>query len=231
MATVHGEESNWLRTLVTRRAAALALYGVVLSSLVVAAATWDPRAAVILFACGIALAGRRRGLAQRYRHASEGAAGELATAKLLALLPAGFTVVNDLSFPGFNVDHVVVGATGIWAIETKSHTGNVEERAEGVWLDGRPMFRDPRRQARGGAAEVAALLERVTGTRYWVEALVCFPNATVVANEEEGVVGMRQLLARLRLARPRLQPAERDRIVDALERAKSRVEANRVRTA
>jgi hypothetical protein len=80
--------------------------------------------------------------------------------------------------------------------------------------------------------EVARLLERVTGTRHWVEALVCFPNATVVSGDAtQAVVGTRQLLARLRLARPRLHPAARDRIVDALNQAKNRGSARPARTA
>jgi hypothetical protein len=91
------------------------------------------------------------------------AAGELATAKMLALLPASFTVVNDLEFKRFNVDHVVVGKTGVWVVETKSHAGIVEERANGVWLNGRRTYHDPRRQARAAAVAVAELLQRETG--------------------------------------------------------------------
>lgn len=223
MATVYGQESNWLRTLVTRRATALAVYAAVLTGIAISAAAWDARVAIAILVCGFAFAAKRRGMAQRYRYASQGAAGEFETAKLLALLPAAFTVVNDLPFSGFNVDHVVIGPTGIWAIETKSHSGDVEEHADAVLINGRPMFRDPRRQVRAGAMQVAGLLERATGTRYWVEALVCFPSATVADNGrqvEPGVVGTRQLLTRLRLANARLESAERDRIVDALNKAK-----------
>lgn len=101
----------------------------------------------------------------------------------------------------------------------------VEERAAGVWLNGRPMHHDPRRQARGCAATVAELLERGTGRRWWVEALVYFPNATVTANGSQAdarTVGRGQLLGCLRLTPTRLAADERDGIVAALERAKSR---------
>lgn len=123
-----------------------------------------------------------------------------------------FTVVNDVSFSRFTVDHVVVGPSAVWGVETKSHGGLVEEHADSVWLNGRPMYRDPRRQARGGAAALAELLERETGRRSWVEALVCFPNATVAANghpAEACVVGKGQLLTRLRLAPTQLGSDER----------------------
>lgn len=226
VATVHGEDNAWLGTLAAKRRAALGAYGALLTGTVIGTAVYDARLALGVLVAGIAFARRRRGLIQRYRHATQGAAGELATATTLALLPASFTVVNDLAFNGFNVDHVVVGPTGVWAVETKSHMGIVEEHEDGVCIDGRAMYRDPRRQARGGAATIAELLERETGRRWWVEALVCLPNATVTFNghqTEARVVGTAQLLARLRLAPTRLGPEQRDRIVAALKRAKERL--------
>jgi hypothetical protein len=150
---------------VTKRATALAVYCAVLAGGVIGAAVYDARLAVVVLAGGIAFVRRRRGLARRYRYATQGAAGELATAKMLALLPAGFTVVNDLAFHRFNVDHVVVGETGVWVVETKSHAGVVEERVDGVWLNGRRTYHDPRRQARACAAAVAELLQCETGRR------------------------------------------------------------------
>jgi hypothetical protein len=128
VATVHGEESAWLRLLVAKRTAALGAYGVILVATVIGLAAHDGDLAVALLVLGIAFACTRRGLVRRYRYAIEGAAGERETAKMLALLPGSFTVLNDFAFSGFNVDHVVVGPTGVWAIETKSQPGLVEER-------------------------------------------------------------------------------------------------------
>jgi Nuclease-related domain len=224
VATVHGEESRWLRTLAAKRAVALGAYGAILTGTVIGAAVYDPRLAVAVLVAGIAFVRRRRGLARRYRNVMQGAAGERDTATMLALLPAGFAVVNDLAFSRFNVDHVVIGPTGVWAVETKSHPGLVEEQADGVRLNGRPMYRDPRRQARAGAAAIAELLQRETGRRWWVEALVCFPHATVVANgsaADARVVNARQLLTRLRLAPTMLAADERDRIVGVLIRRRT----------
>lgn len=227
-ATVHGEESVWLRALVGRRVVALGAYSAVLAGVVIGLAVYDGRLAVAVLVAGMAFARRRTGLVRRLRYATQGMAGELETAKMLALLPAGFTVLNDLAFSGFNVDHVVVGPSGVWAVETKSQPGVVEERADGVRLNGRPMHHDPRRQARGCAATVAELLERETGRRWWVEALVYFPNAIVTGNESQAearIVGRGQLLGRLRLAPKRLVGDERDRLVSALKQAKARTAA------
>ena len=229
MATVHGGESEWLRRLVAKRAVALGTYGGLLLTATIVLATYDARLAVALLVAGIAFAYGRQGVARRYRHAYDGAAGERETAKRLAFLPASFTVVNDLSFSGFNVDHVVVGPTGVWAIETKSQTGSVEERGDDMWRNGRPMYRDPRRQARGEAAAIAELLEREMGKRYWIEALVCFPNATVIAtgsHAKAGVVGRGWLLTHLRLAPAVLRRTERNRIVEVLTAAKERTTNN-----
>jgi hypothetical protein len=52
-----------------------------------------------------------------------GAAGEAATALLLQRLPARRWVVrHDLRIPGSraNLDHLVIGRTGVWAVDTKT---------------------------------------------------------------------------------------------------------------
>jgi hypothetical protein len=233
VATVHGEESAWLRLLVAKRTAALGAYGVILVATVTGLAAYDARVAAALLVAGIVFACGRGGLIDRRVHATQGIAGERETAKVLALLPASFTVLNDFGFPRFNVDHVVVGPTGVWAIETKSQAGFVEERDDSVWLNGRPMYRDPLRQARGEAAAIAELLERETGKRHWVEALVCFPNATVTANANRGearVVARGRLLMRLRLSPASLARDERDHIAEVLVAAKGRA-ANGARSS
>jgi hypothetical protein len=198
---------------VTKRATALAVYCAVLAGGVIGAAVYDARRAVVVLAGGIAFVRRRRGLARRYRYATQGAAGELATAKMLALLPAGFTVVNDLAFQRFNVDHVVVGESGVWVVEDESHQGGVEERPDGIWLNGRRTYHDPAAAGSCLCGRRRGATPARDGERCWVEAIVCFPNATVTSNghpAEACVVSTSQLLARLRLAPRRLGPDERE---------------------
>jgi hypothetical protein len=43
-----------------------------------------------------------------------GAAGEIQVGNLLTNLPDEFCVINDLSTPNGNIDHVVVGPTGVF---------------------------------------------------------------------------------------------------------------------
>jgi hypothetical protein len=66
-----------------------------------------------------------------------GAAGERHTARLLDRLTRdGFMVFHDLAVPDSpaNVDHLVIGPTGVFVIDSKQWTGSVRQGADGlVW--------------------------------------------------------------------------------------------------
>jgi hypothetical protein len=66
-----------------------------------------------------------------------GAAGERHTARLLDRLSRdGYQVFHDLAMPGScaNVDHLVVGPSGVFVIDSKQWTGQVYQGADGlVW--------------------------------------------------------------------------------------------------
>jgi hypothetical protein len=65
-----------------------------------------------------------------------GAAGERRTARLLDRLTRdGFVVFHDLAVPGktsTNVDHLVIGPTGVFIIDSKQWTGTVHQGADGL---------------------------------------------------------------------------------------------------
>jgi hypothetical protein len=66
-----------------------------------------------------------------------GAHGERQTARLLDRLGRdGYVVFHDLAMPDSpaNVDHLVIGPSGVFAIDSKQWTGNVHQGADGlVW--------------------------------------------------------------------------------------------------
>jgi hypothetical protein len=65
-----------------------------------------------------------------------GASGELATAQLLERLPRRrWVVVHDRSVPGSraNVDHVAIGPSGVWVIDTKAYRAPLRIRRGQVW--------------------------------------------------------------------------------------------------
>jgi Nuclease-related domain len=74
-----------------------------------------------------------------------GAQGERRTARLLDRLTRdGYVVFHDLAVPGSpaNVDHLVIGATGVFVIDSKQWTGSVQQGADGlVWHNHYPLDR------------------------------------------------------------------------------------------
>jgi Nuclease-related domain len=68
-----------------------------------------------------------------------GAAGERRTARLLDRLTRdGFVVFHDLAIPRSpaNVDHLVIGPSGVFVIDSKQWTGSVHQGADGLaWHD------------------------------------------------------------------------------------------------
>lgn len=69
-----------------------------------------------------------------------GGAGERGKAALLTPLEReGFRVLHDRRIPqsGANIDHIVVGPTGVWVVETKSYAGEVRVRGGRLTVGGR----------------------------------------------------------------------------------------------
>jgi hypothetical protein len=98
------------------------------------------------------------------RH-DRGATGEEQVGGLLdGLAGDGWNVIHDASLGRGNVDHILIGAAGVFTVETKSHPGPVKVgRVHGATLS--------QAQAQRKA------IERVTGER--VEALIVFSRAWV----------------------------------------------------
>jgi hypothetical protein len=64
-----------------------------------------------------------------------GAHGERRTARLLRRLARdGFVIFHDLAVPGAdaNLDHLVIGPTGVFVIDSKQWTGQVHQSADGL---------------------------------------------------------------------------------------------------
>jgi hypothetical protein len=88
-----------------------------------------------------------------------GAEGERTTAQLLApLTHVGWVVLHDRRIPGSgaNVDHLVIGATGVWVVDSKAYKGRIKVMGDGRLWYGRKCLDDVLRTARwaAGAVEV-----------------------------------------------------------------------------
>jgi hypothetical protein len=73
-----------------------------------------------------------------------GAQGERRTARLLASLERhGYQVFHDLAIPGSaaNVDHLVIGPTGVFVIDSKGYRGHLHYSAGRLWHGRQPLDR------------------------------------------------------------------------------------------
>jgi len=141
-----------------------------------------------------------------------GVIGEEAVGQYLDehLRPLGCQVLHDIPAEGFNVDHVVIGPTGVFAIETKTHSkpakgaSSVRYDGETISVNGFQPDRDPVVQATAEARWLFDLLERSTGRKIFVQPVVLYPGWFVEpqpANAEVWVLNEKALPTFIRNAR------------------------------
>jgi hypothetical protein len=93
----------------------------------------------------------------------------------------GFHVFHDVQGDGFNVDHVLIGPSGAYCVETKTPSKPVGRDArvtfdgEIVQVDGFEPDRDPVVQAKAQASWLRELLQETTGRRLKVRPVIVFP--------------------------------------------------------
>ena len=112
-----------------------------------------------------------------------GAIGEEAVGQFLdeKMRPMGFQVFHDVLGDKFNVDHIVVGPSGVFAVETKTCSKPVKGECivkydgEKITVNGMTPDRNPVVQAICEAKWVSELLEQSTGRRFFVQPVVVYP--------------------------------------------------------
>jgi hypothetical protein len=134
-------------------------------------------------------------LRKKIRNLNQAEKGERRVSELLTQLRRKrYVAFDDLVVTGENVDHVLVGPGGIFAIETKAYSifgnGCVGVDETGVLrLGNKPAFGDPLNQARRCADHVAKLLQDRTRKPHNVTPVLIFPGWTLKsAKAETGVV-------------------------------------------
>jgi Nuclease-related domain len=168
------ELAAWTRTLAWR-APLIAAAG--LAGDVLVAQAGLPRARLAGLAVA-ALAGWRLRFrpSEQARTWQRGAHGERRTARLLGRLAReGYVVFHDLAVPGSdaNVDHLVIGTSGAFVIDSKQWTGQVDQGTDGLaWHNHYPLDR-----TLATLRWEAETMSRLLGTR--VAALLCVHGAHV----------------------------------------------------
>jgi hypothetical protein len=171
------------------------------------ASSWGVRtiglAWVAIFAC-VAVSFRIRALSRERANYRLGFDGERQTAQhLIPLIANGCQVFHDVPFADangkiFNIDHIVAGATGIFAIETKTRSKQADHK---VSYDGRQLHfpdfseSDSPNQIKANANTLSKELKRRTGENvkvipiltlpgWWINRQVNDPEVAVLNSKE-----------------------------------------------
>src|ERR1700752_2706663 len=119
--------------------------GFILGSLVHKPVGWFSSVGLFLGVLGIQkwVFQRTDVLEKECRDFERGAQGEVSVGLKLKTLPDGFLVINDLATPFGNLDHVVVGPSGVFALDTKNWRGTITPDGKGeLLIDGRTLDKD-----------------------------------------------------------------------------------------
>ncbi|GGJ04869.1 hypothetical protein GCM10010885_12510 [Alicyclobacillus cellulosilyticus] len=110
-----------------------------------------------------------------------GAKGEETVQRWLASLPDGYSVFHDIECAVGNLDHVVIGPTGVFVIETKSHSGQVDVDMNGRLVrNGRPFEKDLIKQSWREALWLRDWIQGRLGIEVRVYPLLVFSRAFVL---------------------------------------------------
>jgi hypothetical protein len=124
-----------------------------------------------------------RNIEKRRNAYRRGAEGEDQVARIVASFPDDFHVIHDLATPFGNVDHVVVGPTGVFFLDTKSWRGVITANGDGELLvNGHPTEKP---QVRPFLARMLAIRDEVRilapGLDPFYQAVFVFTSARVEA--------------------------------------------------
>jgi hypothetical protein len=160
-------------------------------------------------------------------HLSRGERGELRVAEILDdLRLAGYRAFHDLVGDGYNIDHVVVGPAGVFAIETKFRSGAGEitfRNGDGLFVGGFRDEKDCLKQARSNAAEVNRIIKENCRIDEWVWPIVVFVGDWRVKNDwqttDARVFTTDRLVSHILNQQPRLKRSEITLIASHLDRS------------
>jgi hypothetical protein len=124
-----------------------------------------------------------------------GLRGQQSAVEILSLLDDDYYLINNLKLPGRadDVDHIIVGPNGVFAVETKNHRGRIFFE-NGQWYQsktsrgGRPQpkeaIRDPARQLKRNIDYLRACINETDPAlsrrlRLWIEGAVAFTHPAV----------------------------------------------------
>lgn len=129
-----------------------------------------------------------RNLERQLREARKwyrGAEGECVVAEILETeLPDGYHVFNDVKFPGrtANIDHLVIGPSGVFVLDTKNWRGIVGWAEDGKTLlcNGEPEKKNSAKMVLADALDVRDKIRALLNRDIFVKPVLVFPLAKVL---------------------------------------------------
>lgn len=156
----------------------------------------------------------------RIERSFKGARGEERVAGILQALPADYHVFNDFVACKRHVDHVVVGPTGVFSVETKCWRGKITLEEGHVLLDGQLPDREPLKQALKEANLVKAELSKL-GWSGAVTPVLAFASdnfeAAIAETQSIVILNSNQLRASFESGRKVVESNELERLVRLIE--------------
>ncbi len=124
----------------------------------------------------------RKNLPQ-FKNLNLGLIGERAVGQFLEeeLRPHGYQILHDIPRDGFNLDHVVIGTSGVYTIETKTNSkpakgaASVQYDGKQITVNGFTPDRDPIVQAKAQARWLSNFFEQSIGRKFKVQSVVLYP--------------------------------------------------------
>lgn len=112
----------------------------------------------------------------------KGDEGEKIVSLYLEDLPRGYFIFNDVNIPNGkgNIDHIVIGPTGIFLIETKNYSGFFKIHGNKWYRSseypGRELKKNPGNQVKLNALDLSKFLNKKLGKKIWVIGVVTLLN-------------------------------------------------------
>lgn len=107
-----------------------------------------------------------------------GLQGEVSIGQILANLPDSYNVISSVVLPGkkSNIDFVVIGPSGVYAIEVKSHRGRITYDGQQLLRNGHTFEHNFLWQVKSEARELQAYLRNIKQSVYAVDPILVFSN-------------------------------------------------------
>jgi hypothetical protein len=176
---------------------AVALTGYLLRAAIPVPTIGSTLAGTLFLALAIAVAATANHSRTRIQAFVKGARGEELVARSLALLPESFTVFHGIAahsqtlIPqgGSDLDHVVVGPTEIFVIETKNWSGTITIENGELVCDGEPPSRPPLDQVKDATTALRTRLRSVVEAEIEIIPILCFASGRLPAGQQ-GAAGV-----------------------------------------